>query len=135
MRRNVARYVEFVYWVAVASTGILTVLGVSAFLFADGLLSLKYALFVVGFLLFGVGSFAIQPSPRGRGPLSRLFALDLGGDSLLGFEQRLEALPPLSGTPIPLERRVSRNVKLFVTSLVLLAVSFALEVGLGVGPG
>ncbi|WP_135667424.1 DUF7555 family protein [Halorhabdus rudnickae] len=135
MTRNALRYVEFFYWVGVVSGSVLLVLAVPAFLVGDGLLSLKYALFVVGFILFGVGSFAIQPSPRGRGPITRLFSFSVAGDSAFGFEQRLQELPPLEGSHLPIEYRVNRNVKLFVTSLVLLAISAVLEVWLGVTVG
>ena len=132
--RNLLRIVEFGYWVGVVSTAITIVLLVPAVAFGEGLLTLKYALFVVGFLLFGVGSFAIQPSPRGRGPMSRLFAFSVDSEAEFGFEQWLQTLPPLEADPIVLDARVSRNVKVFVTSLVLLGISLFLEVGLGVGP-
>jgi len=133
--RNVLRYVELLYWVGAASGGVLLVLAVPAFLVGDGLLSLKYALFVVGFLLFGAGSFAIQPSPRGRGPVSRLFSFGIDDDAAFGFEPRLQDLPPLRRSHLAAEQRVSRNVKLFVTSLVLLGISIGLEAGLGVSIG
>ncbi|WP_136689869.1 DUF7555 family protein [Halorhabdus amylolytica] len=133
--RNALRFVEFVYWVLTASGGIVLALAVPAFAVGDGLLSLKYALFVVGFLLFGVGSFAIQPSPRGRGPLSRLFSLSVDGTSQFGFERRIQQVPPLDGESLPVADRVSRDVKVFVASLVLLGVSFVLEVGFDVAVG
>jgi len=129
------RYVEFVLWVGSVATALTLALAIPAFAVGDGLLTLKYALFVVGFLLFGVGSFAIQPSPRGRGPVTRLFSLDINGEEGFAFERRLESLPPLRGKSLPAERRVSRSVKVFVTSLVVLCLSMVLEFGLGVGVG
>lgn len=129
------RYVEFALWVGTVSAAVTFALSVPAFLFGEGLLTLKYALFVVGFLLFGVGSFAIQPTPRGRDPVSRLFSLSVDGEAEFGFERRLWALPPLDGAWLPPGDRVSRDVKLFVTSLLVLGISLALEVGLGVGVG
>jgi len=44
-------------------------------------------------------------------------------------------VPPLRGEWLPVERRVSRNWKLFMTSLSLLAVSLALEDVFGVAVG
>jgi len=37
-----------------------------AYAFGDGLLTLKYVLFVVGFALFGLGGLAIQPKAKRR---------------------------------------------------------------------
>lgn len=132
MRTRLLRYVELVLWVATVSGAVLVLLALPSFLFWNGLLTLKYALFVVGFLLFGVGSFAIQPTPRGKDPVSRLFAFSVDGDIEFGFEERIQQLPPLKDAYLPLSDRVSRNVKLFVSSLVLLGVSLFLEVALGV---
>ncbi|WEL18638.1 putative membrane protein [Halorhabdus sp. SVX81] len=114
------------------ATAVVIVLAIPSLAFGDGLITLKYALFVVGFLLFGVGSFAIQPTPHGRGPISRLFSMSLDGGHAFGFEQRIQKLPPLDGRQVPLEDRVSRGMKVFVTSLVVIGVSIFLEVGLGV---
>ena len=129
------RYVEFVYWVAAVAGAILVVLAVPSLLFGDGLLTLKYALFVVGFLVFGVGSFAIQPSPRGRGPVSRLFSVSLDGRRELGFERRIMDLPPLDDAGLHRSDCVSRDVKIFAASLVLLGVSAFLEFGLDITVG
>ncbi|CCQ33944.1 hypothetical protein HLRTI_002259 [Halorhabdus tiamatea SARL4B] len=135
MTPNGYRYVEFALWVGSVATAIVVVLAIPSLIVGNGLVTLKYALFVVGFLLFGVGSFAIQPTPRGRGPVSRLFSMSLDGGKAFGFEQRIQELPPLDGRNLPFEDRVSRNVKVFVTSLIVLGVSILLEVGLGVTAG
>ncbi|WP_158855153.1 hypothetical protein [Halorhabdus sp. CUG00001] len=129
------RYAEFALWVGYVSAVVVLVLAILSLVFGDGLITLKYALFVVGFLLFGVGTFGIQPTPHGRGPVSRLFGMSVEGDQAFGFEQRIHTLPPLAGTHLPREACVSRDVKVFVTSLVLLGVSILLEVGLGVTAG
>lgn len=135
MTPNGYRYVEFALWVGSVATGIVAVLSMPSLVLGDGLVTLKYALFVVGFLLFGIGSFAIQPTPHGRGPVSRLFSMSLDGGQAFGFEQRIQEFPPLDGRNLPFEERVSRNVKVFVTSLLVLGVSIVLEVGLGVTAG
>ena len=132
MTPNGYRYVEFALWVGSVATAVVVVLAIPSLIVGDGLVTLKYALFVVGFLLFGVGSFAIQPTPHGRGPVSRLFSTSVDGEEAFGFEQRIQEFPPLDGRNLPFEERVSRDVKVFVTSLVVLGVSIILEVGLGV---
>lgn len=132
MKTRLLRYVEFVFWVAAVAGAIVGVILVPAFLIGEGLLTVKYALFFIGFLMFGVGSFAIQPTPHGKGPVSKAFSLSLDGETEYGFEERLQRLPPLKGEWLPVTDRVSRNTKLFVTSLVLLGISIFLEFGLNV---
>lgn len=128
MTSNTLRIAELAVWVSTVSTAIVALSALGAVLFGNGLLTLKYALFVVGFLLFGVGSFGIQPkSPRRE---KKRFTVDSG--ELWGFEEKLQRLPPLRNRHIPAGERVSRDVKVFLTSLVVLGVSFVLEYGLGV---
>jgi len=84
----------------------------------------------MGTLLFGVGSFGIQPErPKRDGQL-----VDLDSGEPNRFEDRIQELPPLRGERLPFSDRVDRNVKLFVTAIAVLAVSAALEFVFGV-PG
>lgn len=63
--KRVRRLVDFVLWVAVASSVVVVASLVLGVVVGRDLLTGKYVLFVVGFLLFGLGSFLIQPSrPR-----------------------------------------------------------------------
>lgn len=145
---------EFALWVAVASV-VTVAVGLAAGLLVGGSLRAgKLALFVVGFLLFGVGSVAIQPSgpdlsgsvydtdedagrrslnPLGGGPNvggeSGIRTADEdGGADERGFEARLQEVGPLADHHLPPERRVSRGAKVFATSIVVLVVSFLMEV-------
>jgi hypothetical protein len=126
---NVARISEFAVWVGAASAAVVAACAAVAFVFGDGLLTLKYALFVVGFALFGLGSVAIQPKSKRRD--RKRVTLNTG--QAWRIETKLTRLPPLRGRTIPFEERVSRNVKVFATSLVVLGVSLALELVAGVG--
>lgn len=149
------RYVEFVLWVVTVSTAVVVVGFAAGVLLGGDLRAGKLALFVIGFLLFGVGAVAIQPqgpdlsgstmdideasSRFGLGTLGRdpadepgVEADDDGTDGEFGFETRLQEFGPLEDHDLPIEHRVSRGVKLFVTSLVVLGTSFLLEVA-GVG--
>lgn len=122
------RIVEFVLWVAVVAaivvvTGV--VVGVAT---GEGLLGAKYVLFVAGAILFGIGSLAIQPAtPNGD---EQWFSFDGGRQTRL--EAAIQRIPPLENDALPFERRVGRGAKLFVTGMVVLAVSAVLEFGLGV---
>lgn len=128
MTSNTLRAVELVVWVGAVSAAIVAVAALGALVFGDGLVTLKYALFILGFLLFGVGSFGIQPkSPKRE---KKRFTVDT--DDTWGFEEKLQQVPPLRDKTIPIGERVSRDVKMFLTSLVVLGVSLALEYGLGV---
>jgi hypothetical protein len=139
VRSSLFLAVEAGYWIAVVTAGIVAIGSVPAVATGGGLLTLKYFLFVVGFLLFGIGSFAIQPkSPRlgdktrFRQPVARVFSITLDGDKPFRFEKLIQRLPPLRDHTIALEHRVSRNTKLFLTSIVVLGVSWFMEAILGV---
>lgn len=57
--------IEFALWVLAATVGIVAASLALGLLVGGDLLTGKYVLFVVGFLVFGLGSFLIQPSrPR-----------------------------------------------------------------------
>lgn len=128
--RRLLRYAEFALWVVAATALIVAVAAVPAFLFGGGLPTLKLLLFVVGTLLFGVGSFGIQPErPKRDGQI-----VDLESGEPNRFEDKIQELPPLRGNRLPFSDRVDRNVKLFVTAVAVLAVSAALEFVFGV-PG
>lgn len=128
--RRLLRYAEFALWVVAATVLIVAVAAVPAFLFGGGLPTLKLLLFVVGTLLFGVGSFGIQPErPKRDGQI-----VDLESGEPNRFEDKIQELPPLRGNRLPFSDRVDRNVKLFVTAVAVLAVSAALEFVFGV-PG
>jgi len=125
------RVVDFVLWVLVVTTGVVVSLGVVSLAATGGLVGLKVALFLIGFGLFGVSALAVQPkSPRRDRKL-----IDFDGDDPARLERLLYEVPPLRGEWLPVERRVSRNWKLFMTSLSLLAVSLALEDAFGVAVG
>jgi len=125
------RVVDFVLWVLVVTTGVVVSLGVVSLAATGGLVGLKVALFLIGFGLFGVSALAVQPkSPRRDRKL-----IDFDGDDPARLERLLYEVPPLRGEWLPVERRVSRNWKLFMTSLSLLAVSLALEDVFGVAVG
>lgn len=150
---------EFCLWVGAATAAAVAALGVLAFLVGGGLLSLKFYLFVVGILVFGVGSLGIQPKRPARdstlttvddGDASSerpLLSRDADGrkrngqlvtfesDDRTRFEERISALPPLRGRYVPMDDRVSRDVKIFTTGVVLLGISLAMEVVFGVTPG
>jgi len=122
------RTVEFVLWVAAVGAVVVVLTAGAGYVVGDGPLGAKYALFVVGILLFGVGSYGIQPVPLHKD--ERRLSLD--GPRETRLEAAIQRVPPLRDDYLPVERRVGRGPKLFVTSLVVLAASALLEVGLGV---
>ncbi|MDZ7849957.1 MAG: hypothetical protein U5K70_03785 [Halodesulfurarchaeum sp.] len=126
------RALEAVYWVFGGTTVAILGLGVLAFVVGDGLLTLKYLLFVVGFLLFGVGSFALWRGTRRRPTIWP--SMDVGPDTTdeIGLERRLWELPGLRGEYLPPSDRVSRPVKLFLTGVFVLAVSYVMEAVFGI---
>lgn len=96
----------------------------------SGLVGLKVALFLVGFLLFAYGTIRLwlalspadaddtmRPIPRDRTP----------------FESGLARVAPPLDDLVPMEHRFSPHLKLFIASLLVLGLSLALEVVFGVG--
>jgi len=125
---NAGRAIDLIAWVCTVATAIVAVSGIAAFLFGDGLLTLKYVLFYIGFILFGIGSFGIQP----KRPAKDTKRITVESDNMWGFEERLHDLPPLRKMDVPVGERISRDVKVFVTSLVVLGISLVLELFAGV---
>lgn len=128
--KSVLRAAEFVLWVAATAAVVVAVALLVGFAAGEGLLGAKYVLFFVGFLLFGLASLAIQPTPPHRDEKR----LSLKGDRENRLESAIQNVPPLTDVALPFDERVSRGVKLFVTSLVVLGVSAVLEFGFGVAP-
>ncbi len=126
------RLLEAGYWVLAVASGVVVGLGVLAFVFGDGLLTLKYLLFVVGFLLFGLGSVVLWRGTRRRPSIWPSIGPDVDAPNELGFERRLWDLPGLRGAYLTPEDRVSRPVKLFLTGLAVLAVSYVMETVFGI---
>ena len=126
------RVLEASYWILGATTLCILGLGVLAFVFGDGLLTLKYLLFVVGFLLFGIGSFALWRNTRRRPTIWP--SVDVGPNEVdeLGLERRLWEFPGLRGEYLPPPERVSRPIKLFATGVLVLVVSYLMEAVFGV---
>ena len=126
------RALEATYWVVGATVAFVFGLGGIAAVLGDGLLTLKYFLFVVGFLLFGVGSFALWRETRRRPSIWP--SVDVGPDrgNELAIERRLWELPGLRGEWLPPGERVSRPVKLFLTGLLVLGISYVMETVFGV---
>jgi hypothetical protein len=188
MRRNWRlRLFEFLLWVLAASAGVVVASLAIGLVVGDGLVAVKTVMFVVGFLLFGIGSLLMQPSgsrsggagggAAGNSGAARRGAGGVGGSGpggvsgggesprtgqpaadergsdrsgLFGFEApdlpalrqkaeaeaggehryeaRLQEVGPLSAHHLPYEDRVGRGFKIFATGVVVLAVSFLMEV-------
>jgi hypothetical protein len=126
------RLLEAGYWVLVVTSGVVVSLAILAVVFGDGLLTLKYLLFVVGFLLFGLGSVVLWRGSRRRPSIWPSVGPDVDAPNELGFERRLWDLPGLRGAYLAPDDRVSRPVKLFLTGLAVLAVSYTMEAVFGI---
>lgn len=126
------RVLEAVYWVAAVALMLAVGVGVLAFVFGDGWLTLKYLLFVIGFLIFGVGSWALWARSRKRPTIWPSVDVGPDRDDELWFEPWLWELPGLRGEWLPARDRVSRPLKLFLTGLAVLALSYLMESVFGV---
>jgi len=128
MPSNRLRIAEFVLWVVVVGGAVSAGAVVAGLAVGGTLVSAKYAVFVVGILLFGLGSLGIQPTPSYKDEKR----VTLESTHQNRVEARIQDLPPLRGRQLPFDQRVSRNKKVFVSSLLVLAVSLFMEFGLGI---
>lgn len=122
------------YALAVTAAAIV-VAGVASVATGGGLVRLKTALFLIGFLLMGYATIRLWPSSPDdvRGGTERGAA----GGPATSEETRLESfvrtLPPLRRVaPPPPSRRIEPAGKLFVASLFVLLASYLMETVLGV---
>lgn len=100
----------------------------ASFAVGGGWGGVKYLLFFVGFLLFGVTAFGLRPAGA--------WTESDGRSSANREETRLQALvqatPPLRRYDLAPAERLSVAAKLFVASVLVLGVSFAMERVFGV---
>ncbi len=107
-------------------------LGLLSALLGAGLNGVKYGLFVVGILLFGVATFKLRPTApysdsRNLLPTHR--------EEETGFQAAVQRSLPERYRLDP-EERLSDALKLFLASVLVLAVSFAMERVFGIAvPG
>lgn len=125
------RAIEFILWVATVTIIVVSISVGIGLITGGGLLTAKYILFTVGFLLFGVSSLALQP----KKPHHDKKRISLESQFQSRLEKRIQRIPPLRNEPLAFDRRIRRAFKSFVTSLLLLGISFFMEFGLGIGIG
>lgn len=122
------RAVEFLVWVVVVAVGVVGAAVVAGFLLGSGLLGAKYLLFIMGGVLFGVGSLAIQPDkPTGD---ERWFSFAPEVETRV--DRLVQRIPPLDEQYLPPGDRIGLGWKLLGVGVVAMGVSIWLEVGLGV---
>ncbi|ERG96170.1 hypothetical protein [Haloquadratum walsbyi] len=140
---------DFLLWVLFTSTVTVITSGVTALIIWANLIAVKNALFAVGIVLFGIGSIGIQPerirrratntrsagateSSSGTRPQVSLGQFSVDTNAEYGFEQRIQTIPPLRDNRLSFGERISRDWKIFATSLLVLATSLYFEIGLDV---
>lgn len=114
------------YAVAVTAA-VAGVSGAASLAAGAGLVGVKYGLFAVGILLFGVATFKLRPAPPG----SDRDALPVDGDEESSFQAAVQRLLP-DRYRIPPADRLSDALRLFLASLLVLATSFVMERAFGV---
>ncbi|ERG98615.1 MAG: hypothetical protein J07HQX50_02657 [Haloquadratum sp. J07HQX50] len=119
---------EFLFWVSFVSGFVIFGAGTIALISGGGLLQLKYFLFGIGLILFGIGSFGIQPPPPKQSRKSRqLRSFSLQSTDTYRAERILRRLAPLELTTLTATDFISRDWKIFCTGVLLLITSFGLE--------
>lgn len=101
--------------------------------------SVKYGLFVFGWLSLGYGTLSLMPTPPWKDDEEASFKLS---DAFTGpdqtpdtkFHRLVQSLPPARFRRIPHQVRLSTGTRVFVAALVMMAVSIVMEQAFGVGP-
>lgn len=125
-----------------AADAVLTALAMAAVAFAVsavfslplgfGWAGVKFALFFVGFLLFGYATFQLLPRPPYK---EESVVSDVAENTETTFQSYVQKLPPLRWYSLHPADRLSPSLKLFLGSLAILAVSYAMETVFGVRVG
>lgn len=122
------RLAEFAVWVVAVAAAVSGAAILVGYVVGGDLVGAKYAVFVVGVLMFGLGSLGIQPTPSYKDE-KRVTTESTHQNE---FERRLQSVPPLRDAEVPFDQRISRDKKVFVASLLVLGVSLFMEFGLGI---
>ncbi|MFD1513158.1 DUF7555 family protein [Halomarina rubra] len=104
------------------------VLGAVSVALGGGLVGVKRGLFVVGMLLFGLAALKLRPTRLDKRDEARLPA-DRGRET--PFQSRVQRVIP-SAYRLDHDDRLSDALKLFVASLLVLAVSYVMETVFGI---
>ena len=116
---------------AVALAAALTVVGAAVCLpFSWGWVGVKYWLFIVGILLFGLGTFMLRPKAGWKDDDDDI--VDDQGDDESRFERATRRALPDS-VAVRSEERWSAGARLFLGSLAVLLTSMLMEFVFGVG--
>jgi hypothetical protein len=116
----------FVY--AVAFVAVLVVLAaIVSVPLGWGLVGVKFALFFVGFFVFGISVFQLRPTPPWKDD-------DETTDEReeTRFQAAIQRLPPLGRYGLAPDERLPTPAKQFVASVLVLLTSFVMEAGFGI---
>ena len=117
---------------AVALAAALTVVGAAVCLpLSWGLVGVKYWLFLVGVLLFGVGTFMLRPKAGWKDDDEDGGSVPRSEDESRFSRATRLALP--EGVAVRREERWSAGARLFLGSLAVLLTSMLMEFAFGVG--
>jgi hypothetical protein len=106
------------------------VLGALSLLLRSGLVGVKRGLFIVGVVLLGYSTLKLRPVRPDKDPAEARFPADNGEET--PFQRRVQRVLPRRYR-LAHDDRLPDAAKLFVASLLVLAVSYAMEAAFGVG--
>ena len=134
---RVAQLFDLVTYVAVllAVFVVLSALGALAFgsPVAPGV---KFGLFVFGWLALFAGTVMLRPSAAWKDDDDGLLAFgeEASDDPETKFQRFVQQVPPARLRPLPPSARLPTGARVFLTAVVTLLVSLAMEQVFGVGP-
>jgi hypothetical protein len=129
MHRRVLRLVDALLYAVGLTVVFALVSAIVSFPAGAGWPGVKFGLFVLGLLAFGVAALELRPTPRWRD--DPRFSLDT--DDETWFQGLIQRVPPLRSNPLSPDERFSTGARLFLAGILTLATSFLMEAVLGVG--
>lgn len=124
-----AKTLDGLQYATILTAVVTMIFGPLSVLLTDDLVFLKYVLFFFGFLTLAVGSWKLRPPARGNSS-SRLDIQNTRADR--GFGAFVNTVPPGAWYLAP-EDRLSDGARIALAGIVLLLVSWLLEVVFQVG--
>jgi hypothetical protein len=114
------------YAVAVTLAVAVPLAALSLLLYGD-LVGLKYALFFLGFLTFGLGAFKIQPARPWEGEDAEGGMVVSNSRSDSRFQRAVHRVPPLDRYTLHDHEQLSDGAKFLLAGVAMLVASFLLE--------
>ena len=124
--RHARQVLDALMYAVVWVITLVSVAAMVSFPLGGGWLGVKYILFFIGFLVFGISAIQLRPKPPWKHDDA---SSDSGEREETRFQTFVQRFPPLGRYGLDPDDRLPAPAKLFVASIFSLVLSYILEVG------